>query len=106
MISKFNALQTAMRTRFTTPDSVTSTIAIIKDLIEVIYDKQALTKDEMAITLYLHALANGDFDRLHKIMIGSITSNSTTLKPDEITHHLEIEAQEAHHCDSMKNGEK
>ena len=47
-----------------TPDSVTSTIAIIKDLIEVIYDKQALTKDEMAITLYLHAMANGDFDWL------------------------------------------
>ena len=106
MISKFNALQTAMCTCFTMPDSMTSTIADIKDLIKVIYDKQAPTKDGMVITLYLHAMADGDFDWLHKIMIGSMTSNSKTLKPNKITCHLEIESQEACHSDSMKEGEK
>ena len=62
IISKFNALQTAMHTHFTTPDSVHSTIADMKDLIEIIYDKQPPSKDEMVITLYLHAMADGEFD--------------------------------------------
>ena len=61
-ISKFNALQNAMRTRFTMPDTVNATIADIRDLIEIIYDKTPPTKDEMLITLYLHAMADGDFD--------------------------------------------
>ena len=106
MISKFNALQTAMCTLFIMPHSMTSTIADIKNLIEVIYDKQVPMKDKMAITLYLHAMADGDFGWLCKIMIGSMTSNSMTLKPDKITCHLEIKAQGACHCDSMKEGEK
>ena len=43
IISQFNALQTAMHTHFTIPDSVMLTIADIKDLVEVIYDKQPPT---------------------------------------------------------------
>ena len=62
MISKFNALQTAMCTRFTMRESVNSTISELKDLADVIYDTKLLTKDEMLITLYLHAMADGDFD--------------------------------------------
>ena len=106
VISKFNALQTAMRTCFTTLDTVTATIANIKDLIKIIYDKTAPTKEEMLITLYFHAMADGEFDWLHKLMIGNMTSTSLTITPDEITHHLEMEAQEARYRDSIKEGEK
>ena len=38
-ISKFNALQNAMRTHFTMPDTINTTTADIKDLIEIIYNK-------------------------------------------------------------------
>ena len=79
MISKFNALQTAMRTHFTTPDSVISTISELKDLADVIYDTKLPTKDEMLITLYLHVMVDGDFDWLWKIMVGSMTSSSMKL---------------------------
>ena len=106
VISKFNALQTAMHTHFTTPDTVNATITDMKNLIEIIYDKQPPTKDEMLVTLYLHAMANGQFDWLCKLMIGSMTSSSLNLTPDDITHQLEIEAQEARHHDSIKEGEK
>jgi len=95
MILKFNALQTAMRIHFTTPDSVNSTIAEIKDLIDIIYDTKPPTKEEMLVTIYLHAMLDGDFDWLRKIMIGNMTSSSTTLTPDEVTQRLELEAQEA-----------
>ena len=105
-ISKFNALQTAMHTRFTTPETVNATIADMKDLIEVIYDKMAPTKEEMTVTLYLHAMADGDFDWLRKLLIGNMTSSSMKLTPDEITRHLEIEAQEARHHESIKEGDK
>ena len=64
MISKFNALQTAMRTRFTTPESVNSTISELKDLADVIYDTKPPTKDEMLITLYLHVMVDGNFNWL------------------------------------------
>ena len=84
-ISKFNALQNAMRTRFTLPDTVNAMIADIRDLIEIIYDKAPPTKDEILITLYLHAMADGDFDWLRKILIGSMTSSTITLTPAEIT---------------------
>ena len=107
IISKFNVLQTAMHTRFSTPDSVHATIADMKDLIEIIYDKQPPTKDDMAITLYLHAMVDGKFDWLHKVMIGNMTSTSSSkLTPDEITRRLEFEAQEARHQDSIKESEK
>ena len=95
MILKFNALQTAMRTRFTTPESVNSTISELKDIADVIYDTKLLTQDEMLITLYLHAMADGNFNWLRKIMVGSMTSSSMKLSPDEITRRLELEAQEA-----------
>ena len=106
MISKFNTLQTAMRTRFTTPESVNSTISELKDFADVIYNTKPPTKDEMLITLYLHVMADGDFDWLRKIMVGSMTSSSMKLSPDEITRRLELEAQEARHRDSIKEGEK
>ena len=61
MISKFNAFQTAICTYFTMPDSVNSTIAELKDLADVIYDIKLLTKDEIPITLYLHAMMDSDF---------------------------------------------
>ena len=105
-ISKFNALQNAMRPRFTTPDTANATIADIRDLVEIIYDKTPLTKDEMLITLYQHVMADGDFNWLWKILIGSMTSLTITLTPAEITRHLELEAQEARHHDSTKEGEK
>ena len=95
MISKFNALQTAMCTHFTIPESVNSMIAELKDLADVIYDTKLLTKDEILITLYLHVMADGNFGWLRKIMVGSMTSSSMKLSPDEITQHLELEAQEA-----------
>ena len=84
-ISKFNALQNAMRTRFTMPDTVNAMIADIRDLIEIIYDKTPPTKDEMLITLYLHAIADRDFNWLWKILIGSMTSLTIMLTPAEIT---------------------
>ena len=62
-ISKFNALQTAMCTRFTMRESVNSTISELEDLADVIYDTKPPT-NEMLITLYLHAMAHGDFDWL------------------------------------------
>ena len=106
VISKFNALHTAMRTCFTTPNTVTATIANIKDLIEIIYDRTAPTKEEMLITLYLYAMADDEFDWLCKLMIGNMTLTSLTITPDEITCRLEMEAQEARHCDSTKEGKK
>ena len=60
----------------------------------------------MLITLYLHAMADGDFDWLWKILIGSMTSSTITLTPAKITQCLELEAQEARHHDSTKEGEK
>ena len=104
-ISKFNALQNAMRTHFTTSDIVNAMLADIRDLTEIIYDKTP-TKDEMLITLCLHAMADGDFDWLQKILIGSMTSSTIMLTPAEITRCLELEAQEARHCNSTKEGEK
>ena len=62
-----------------------ATIADMKDLIEIIYDKQPPT-EEMLITLYLHVMADGEFDWLCKLMISSITSSSLKLTPDDITH--------------------
>ena len=66
------------------PDTVNTMIADIKDLIEIIYDKAPPTKDEMFITLLLHAVVDGDFDWLRKILIGNMTSSTVTLTPDEI----------------------
>ena len=83
-ISKFNALQNAMRTHFTTSDTVNAMLADIRDLTEIIYDKTP-TKDEMLITLCLHSMADGDFDWLQKILIGSMTSSTIMLTPAEIT---------------------
>ena len=54
IISKFNALQTAMCTHFTMPDSIHSTIADMKDLTEIIYDKQQSDK-LVATSLGLHS---------------------------------------------------
>ena len=51
-------------------------------------------------------MADSEFDWLWKLMIGNMTSSSQTLTPDEITHQLEIETQEACHQDSIKEGEK
>ena len=68
-ISKFNALQNAMRTCFTMPDTINTTIADIKNLIEIIYDKAPPTKDEMLIALLLHAMVDGDFNWLQKLLI-------------------------------------
>ena len=72
-----------------------SMISELKDLADVIYNTKPPTKDEMLITLYLHTMADGNFDWLQKIKVGSMTSTSMKLSPDEITRHLELEAQEA-----------
>ena len=64
IILKFNALQTTMHTCFIMPESVNSTIAKLKDLADVIYDTKPSTKDEILITLYLHAMVDGNFDWL------------------------------------------
>ena len=84
-ILKFNALQTAMCTHFIIPEFVNSTITELKDLADVICNTKLSTKDEILITLYFHAMADGDFDWLWKIMVGRMTSSSMKVSPDEIT---------------------
>ena len=105
VISKFNTLQSAMCICFTTPETVNAMIANMKDLIEIIYITNPPTKDEMAITLYLHAMMDGKFDWLWKLMIGNMTLPTTRLSPNEIMLHLEVEAQEAHIWKSIKDNE-
>ena len=56
--------------------------------------------------LHLHAMADGDFNWLQKILIGIMLALTTTLTPVEIIQCLELEAQEARHHDSAKEGEK
>jgi hypothetical protein len=93
IISKMNALQTAIRIQFTSHDSFDNTINELKDQLAIIYDQKPLT-EEWLIVLLLQALSDGDFEWLHKNLIELMTTSTTSLTSDDIIAHLEAEFQD------------
>ncbi|KAF8584729.1 hypothetical protein K439DRAFT_1616527 [Ramaria rubella] len=95
IVSKLNAIHTAVCTRFTSHETISATITEFKDLIAIIYDNKEPTREEWTIVLLLQALADGEFEWICPNLISFMTTSVTTLTSDDIIHHLETEAQEA-----------
>ncbi len=93
IVSKLTALQGAVRTRYTTPTSILSTIAEIRDLMTTVYDEGAPTQEEWTTVILLQALADGEFEWLHKQFVTSLTNQGSQLTSNDIIKCLEAEAK-------------
>ena len=99
--SKFHAIQSAMRLRFSNPTSVSSTLTELKDHLDAIYSDKALTREELTAGILLHAMDDTTFDSLRDILMVS----TITLTPADIIQRLENRAQEARHRELIKNND-
>jgi len=103
ILAKLTTLQSAIRTRFTSHSTISATIADIKDLIATVYDEGEPTKEEWTIVILLQALSDGDFDWLHKNLIGFMMGADSKLSSEDLIKRLETEAQEARSQQTLGN---
>ena len=97
--SKFHAIQSAMRLRFSNSTSISSTLTELKDCLDAIYSDKILTREELTAGILLHAMTDTPFDGLRDILMTS----ATALTPTGIIQSMEAKAQEARHRESIKN---
>jgi hypothetical protein len=100
MVAKLNAMQTAIKTKFSPSKSMTVTIAEIRDLLSSIYEGGvAPTREDWFIVLMLNSLDGTEYDWVRKSLVTQFASAKTAPSEKVVIEVINSAGYEKRHGD-------